>query len=60
MLIVMSNDQMPDAMKNQFTIEMIGDAQINVAAGQTILEASLAAGIPHYKYPKQKCRVFIK
>jgi adenylate cyclase len=35
-------------MKQQYTIELIGDGVIKVHEGQTILDASLQAGIPHY------------
>ncbi|MFD3003596.1 adenylate/guanylate cyclase domain-containing protein [Pontibacter toksunensis] len=35
-------------MKEHFTIELLGDGMVDIAADQTILEASLAAGIPHY------------
>jgi adenylate cyclase len=31
-----------------FTIELLGDGMPSIEEGQTILEASLKAGIPHY------------
>ena len=34
--------------KKQYTIELVGDGPIQIAEDQTILQASLAAGIPHY------------
>jgi adenylate cyclase len=51
-------------MEKQFTLEMVGDGKISVSAGQTILEASLAAGIPHYhacggKAQCSTCRILV-
>jgi ferredoxin len=35
-------------MNEHFTIELLGDGMLSIEEGQTILEASLKAGIPHY------------
>jgi adenylate cyclase len=35
-------------MNEHFTIELLGDGVLNIEEGQTILDASLKAGIPHY------------
>jgi adenylate cyclase len=54
-------------MKSQksFWIEFIGDRSVKIEEGQTILEASLQAGIPHYhacggKGKCSTCRVLVK
>ncbi len=51
-------------MQEHFSVELIGDGKLNVRADQTILEASLAAGIPHYhacggKGQCSTCRILI-
>jgi adenylate cyclase len=51
-------------MTQKFTIELIGDNRIDIGADQTVLEASLAAGIPHYhacggKAQCSTCRILI-
>ena len=51
-------------MKDQLTIELLGDGKLDIAAGQTILDASLAAGVPHYhacggKAQCSTCRILI-
>jgi adenylate cyclase len=51
-------------MKDQLTIELLGDGKLDIAAGQTILAASLAAGVPHYhtcggKAQCSTCRILI-
>ncbi len=37
-----------DTQKKLYTIELVGDGPVQIAEDQTILQASLAAGIPHY------------
>jgi adenylate cyclase len=39
---------MSSAPKKSYWVEFIGDRSLKIAEGQSILEASLAAGIPHY------------
>ena len=50
---------------NNFWIEFIGDRSVKINEGQTILEASLAGGIPHYHAcggngECSTCRVFVQ
>src|SRR5215217_4745641 len=52
-------------MQESFILELLGDKQIPIQTGQTILEASLAAGIPHYhacggNAKCSTCRILIK
>lgn len=54
-----------DNQKKRFTIELVGDGPVQVAEDQTILEASLAAGIPHYhacggNARCSTCRILVK
>ena len=37
-----------DTQKKSYTIELAGDGPVQIAEDQPILQASLAAGIPHY------------
>jgi adenylate cyclase len=37
-----------DIQKKRYTIELVGDGPVQIAEDQTVLQASLAAGIPHY------------
>jgi adenylate cyclase len=51
-------------MNEHFTIELIGDGKLSIEEGQTILEASLKAGIPHYhacggKGQCSTCRILV-
>lgn len=51
-------------MKKSFMIELVGDGMVNIINGQTILEASLAAGVPHYhacggKAQCSTCRILV-
>jgi adenylate cyclase len=52
-------------MNEVFTIELLGDGSIPISANQTILQASLAAGIPHYhacggKAQCSTCRILVQ
>ncbi|HYH15493.1 MAG TPA: adenylate/guanylate cyclase domain-containing protein [Flavisolibacter sp.] len=52
-------------MKKTFWIEFIGDRSVKIEEGQTILEASLLADIPHYhacggKAKCSTCRILVK
>lgn len=56
---------MPAHPKKSFWIEFIGDRSIRIEEGQSILAASLAAGIPHYhacggKAQCSTCRVLVE
>lgn len=56
---------MSSSSKKSFWIEFIGDRSIRIAERQTILAASLAAGIPHYhacggKAECSTCRVLVE
>ncbi|MDZ7362007.1 MAG: adenylate/guanylate cyclase domain-containing protein [candidate division KSB1 bacterium] len=51
--------------ENSFTVELINDGLLAVQNGQSILDASLAAGIPHYhacggNARCSTCRVFVE
>ena len=43
-----AQQMIPSIAKKEYWIEFIGDRSVRIKAGQTILEASLNAGIPHY------------
>ncbi|HEU4473138.1 MAG TPA: adenylate/guanylate cyclase domain-containing protein [Flavisolibacter sp.] len=52
-------------MKKTYWIEFIGDRSVKIEEGQSILEASLAAGIPHYhacggQARCSTCRILVK
>src|SRR5215204_3486982 len=52
-------------MQESFILELLGDKQIPIQVGQTVLEASLVAGIPHYhacggNAKCSTCRILIK
>jgi adenylate cyclase len=51
-------------MKKKFTVELLGDGKLNIEEGQTILDASIKAGIPHYhacggKGQCSTCRILV-